>query len=320
MADGTRVPIEQVSRDGVRLFGESSAWPRDVVLNLRPVSPGTKERLDTARQKHGWGRHDVKLDMSLDQGDVVLRGATPDALPSGFWDVTFDIYDVVANRNHRIEIPDNGECLFEVPVKNDVKAMRVKDEAAWDAGIRRVLAASTLDGITGDSFVRRPDVRASRRACALNVLAVCRAVGLADEIEQLFLAEVDRVFARVGPTFRSRLEALGTFHPPKPPGHEIHRRVLDGHGFTDAQKAGYTLLSYRQKGNPSMQVVTASPANGQGPHFADLDIDLGDVYNPRGFFIHAAEVTLPQRTDHLTHVRQLLQGTPAHPFLCWDPA
>jgi hypothetical protein len=319
LVDGEKkVPIELVSRAGVVLFGESSAWPRDVLLRLRPISPGTKERFERARQRHGWAPNEVKLNYQLRDGEVVFRGAHPDSLPAGTWELGVDIYDVVADRLRWIEIPDDGECEIELKVKNDVRRMRIRPAGEWDAGLRQVLAASELDGIPGEQWALDGTVRSNRRACALNVLAVCRELGLTDEIEWIFLAEVDRVHARVSPEFRAKVERLGRFRGPKPPGHAIHRRVLDGHGLTPEQQQAYELHSFRQAAIPSLQIVTASPPGGVGPHFADLDIDLGDVYNPLGLVIHTVEIAHPQRTDHLGHVRRMLEDTAAEKFLCWD--
>jgi hypothetical protein len=168
------------------------------------------------------------------------------------------------------------------------------------------------DDTDGIDWARNPSTRANRRACAFNVLAVCRELGIIEPIKRLFLTEVDRIYAEVDGGFGGLLG--GRFHEPGPPAHPIHKRLL--RRLREAQMADYELLSFRQHGNPSLQVVTATPKGG-GPHLAELDIDLGDVLDPLGFFIHLVEVVHPQRTDHLSDVRRRLEETGAKRFLAY---
>jgi hypothetical protein len=313
--DNGLVPIEGVSKDGVALFGETSAWPRSASLRVNPISPGTKKELQKLRRKHDWGKGELKLKYRLHHGEIILRGVDAESLPEGTWDVGFNVYDMVTERINPIRIPKGGQAEVQVYVKNKVKKIEVRPKLDWDSEIRRVIQASELDGAPGDDWVCDETTRANRRACALNILAVCRELGLIQKIERLFFTEVDRVYAIVESEFGKLLG--DQFHEPNPPAHKIHKRLLK----EPLAKKGksYRLLSYRQKRNPSMQVVTATPKGG-GPHLAELDIDLGDVLDPLGFVIHSIEVLHPKRTDHLGDVRKMLEDTDARKFLAWERA
>jgi len=315
VSDEGLIPIEAINEDGVVLFGESSAWPRRTSLRINAVSPGTKAMLDNIRRDRGWGKNEIKLKYELKDGEIHLRGVDDESLPHGFWEVGFTAYDVISRRIEPVEIPEGGQAEVEVHVKNDVKRIAVHRESDWDPQIRRVLEASELDGVPGVQWARDDKTRANRRACVLNVLAVCRELGLIEAIEKLFFAEVDRFYAQVDSDLSKLLD--DRFHDPKPPAHPIHQRLLNER--PEEEREGYSLLSYRQARNPSMQVVTATPEGG-GPFLAELDIDLGDVLDPLGFFIHTVEVLHPKRTDHLVDVRKRLEDTEARKYLAYDPA
>jgi len=307
------VPIQGVSGDGVMLFGETSAWPRRTGLRLRPVGIGTQETLKMIRRKHSWQDHELKLKYELRDGGIVFRGIDTKSLPHGMWECGLNVYDVIAHRDHGFEIPEGGEAEVEIRVTNDVKKLEVLSDTKWDAEIRRIMKDSELDDTDGIDWARNPSTRANRRACAFNVLAVCRDLGITEPIKKLFLTEVDRIYAEVDSGFGDLLD--GRFHQPRPPEHPIHKRLL--HRLPEAQMADYKLLSFRQRGNPSLQVVTATPRSG-GAHLADLDLDLGDVLDPLGFFIHLVEVVHPQRTDHLDDVPRRLEETGAKRFLAYE--
>lgn len=312
---GHPVPIEGVSGDGVMLFGETSAWPRRTGLRVRPISPGTKETLEKIRRERGWADDELKLKYELQGGGILLRGADPESLPHGTWEFGLNVYDVIARGNDKLEIPEGGEAKVEMRVANDVKKLEVPSDAKWDPEVRRIMKDSKLDDTDGIDWARDPSTRANRRACAFNVLAVCRELGITEAIKRLFLTEVDRIYAEVESGFGDLLDER--FHDPAPPEHPIHKKLL--HRLREAQMGDYDLLSFRQRRNPSLQVVTATP-KGSGPHLAELDIDLGDVFDPGGFFVHLVEVVHPQRTDHLDDVRRRLEKTDAKRFLAYVAA
>ncbi len=309
---GNPVPIEGVSESGVMLFGETSAWPRRTGLRVRPVGVAMQKTVERIRKDHSWGEDELKLKYELQDGGILLRGVDPESLPHGTWEFGLNVYDVIARRNYALEIPEGGEAKVEIRVANDVKKLEVPSDAKWDPEIRRIMKDSKLDGTDGIDWARDPSTRANRRACAFNVLAVCRELKITEAIKGLFLTEVDRVYAEVDRRFGDLLDER--FHDPRPPEHPIHKKLL--HRLREAQMADYELLSFRQRRNPSLQVVTARP-RGTGPYLAELDIDLGDVLDPGGFFVHLVEVVHPQRTDHLDDVRRRLEATDAKRFLAY---
>lgn len=312
--DGSFLPIDEISKGGVRLFGESSAWPRRTTLRLTPANNIVRARLDMLRPSRGWGPHEIKLKRKLDgQGRLRLTGVNQNALPPGPWVFDISIYDLRGARRRRISIPEDGQCDVRVSVRKDPRTIQVKPKSNWAAQIRRVLDNTTLDGVNGADWVRRPDVRAGRQACVMNILAVCRELGLIKEMKKIFMAEVDRIYAEVERGFEALLDDRFGFDGP--PGHPIHKKLVEH--LPAARRKKHPLKSYRQKRNPSLQVVTAFPKDGRRTCFAELDLDLGNIRDPLGFIIHTLEVLNPKRTDSMK-LRDRLANTGAGRFLIYE--
>lgn len=194
--------------------------------------------------------------------------------------------------------------------------------------IRRILAASTIEGHSADAWLADDGIALVRKACLLNILAALCATPsptspLSDAVDSVFAGEAERIYVTMRSTVRHTLDALVAepsfpFYLDLGQPLPMHRAILSSaaaHGLQDA-----TLRSYRAEGSPSLQIVLAdSPFEHT---VADIDLDLycpdQDVVS---LISHTIEEVLPgeihsEVTDHLA-MRAILAKGPAAPFLCY---
>ena len=324
---GDAVVVNSFSGLGIVLFGETSAWPRRVGLRMEPLA-GAAVKMQTVRRRHDWSQGEEKYNVNFVGSQIRITGVDSESLPSGIWEVDWDIHQLKGPGERRVEIPRDGTFEFDLPVRPDSRTITVRPKSSWSAPIRRVMEDSLLDeGVDGGAVSgvewaldgERP--RARRRACVLNLLAVCRELNLISRIERVFFAELDRIYVTLTEDLTSSLDEDRFGHDGRP-GHRIHRQLIVEAAArriipTASTPDDYDLKSYRQRRNPSLQVVTAVHKQGQGPLIAEFDIDRGNIRDPRGFFIHLGEVLNPGRTDHLS-VWEKLRETTAAPFLAYE--
>ena len=135
-------------------------------------------------------------------------------------------------------------------------------------------------------------------------------------VDSLFFCGTERVYARVQVGLYDRLQELSAdperpFYAEGPPTSSMHLNLLKAikdRGW--ANPADYSLWSFRQEGNPSMQIVVAAPNVSTAPFCADLDIDLGNpLQDLEGFAIHMGELIGGDATDHLALHDKLAKGS-----------
>ncbi len=302
---------------GVIVNNETDAWPRAFALEFQGADLATKTRMDWVRRNNGWPSAQFRLRRFFRSGLVGFRGVTEKALPVGRYSIRVRMTGYEPSRQHRFRISKNEETIVRVNLIGDRRSVKLTREVHdFDPAIRKVVKGSSLDEMSLTDWLQDPTRRASRKACLLNILARLRSVPNSDhplisQVKKVFFADVDRIYAAVGPRSLSRLTALKSEHgfdEDKPsPG---HRKLLRRLRWEGIETKGYRLKSFREPGRPSMQLVVAvPPKDGSGAYFADLDIDLANPWHDvAGFIIHVGELIDADPTDHLALRRKLIRG------------
>ena len=326
-ARGKRLVAIEVRGGGVLLRGESGAAPRRLLLEFDGVGESTRARMRFVQQREGWHLYTFPLNITRDNGDLVIRGVESATLPSGLYACRLVIDDLtIENRGRfRIDLAPGGTARATLDAMEDQRQVRLtRGVDDLPSGIRRLLTAanSTVDGIPVLHWLDSMTPRASRKACLLNVLAKLSAMRepLLDTVDRIFFADVDRTYAEVTPRCAELLRELAA-DPTKPfysegtPKSATHRRLLTHAGVWPDD---YELESYRQEGRYSLQAVVAVPKHDPHlRHYAEFDIDLGNpLQDVKGFIVHLGEVASPGRTDHFA-LREKLKAT-CEDFLCYD--
>jgi hypothetical protein len=163
----------------------------------------------------------------------------------------------------------------------------------------------------------------------LNVLAKMRSpqgkarAVLSRELRSIFWADVDRTYCVADPGLTKALEALvksGEWVREGVPKARVHEQVV-----TVARQLGLeapnepmSLISYRQGGRNSLQIVVATPGHG-GAAYIDADIDLGNpLWDLEGLIVHVGELLDPGRTDHLSLHKALDKNAETSDFVYYD--
>jgi hypothetical protein len=303
-------------------FQEPDAPTRTIAIGFAAYDDGTRYRMQRIRQIKGWNSPTFELKQSVEDGSLVLRGSDEYSLPEGFYVVTANVDAAKVKKvdKRRVEVKHDGHGVVQVDLETDDRSIDV-DLTGADEAILGLLNASTLplpNGTTdkkqnGLEWVGNAEVRATRRACVLNVLASLRvsptrSAPLIEDVKCLFIAKDDRCYAQVGPSFYKRMLDLSENHDKVyPEGHphaKIHRLLLAALVDFDGKATGLFdekgLWSFRAEGGPSLQLVLATPGNPYTCGFADLDLDLGNpLQDLVGFAVHIGELLDGKPTSHL---------------------
>jgi hypothetical protein len=325
--DGRRLRVRRQLPGGIE-FDEPDAFERTVGIAFDARAAATRERMNSIRRVQGWDPGQFKLNVSVEDGSLVLRGVNPHALPEGFYKLRVEIEEAETVGGFKpANVEHDGGTSVTIDVRMDDRGIDV-DIDDCDNQIRDVLDRSTIDGVTALDWVADEDHRPSRRACLLNLLASLRcrptaSTPLVGLVHDVFVAANDRIYARVDRTLLDRLNTLvadpdqpffaeGTPHAP------IHGRLLSAIPEPIDVRARFTeLLSFRGEGRPSMQAVVAVPPADLPHGYVDFDLDLGNpLQDLLGFVVHMGELLDGKPTNHLD-LRKKLAGTRAAPFLCY---
>ncbi|MCL6505724.1 MAG: hypothetical protein K6T59_01745 [Bryobacteraceae bacterium] len=329
--NGRRLRILRLDpQEGATLEGETDALPRGLTFQFWAANPVMEYRMRRVAQLRDWPVGVFRANLRLEDGDLVLEGTDPAALPSGAVRVQLNIADLeTPDMPLSVEIAEGTETAVAVRVRPDPRRIELTGPVtSFDPEIARVLLDpdSILDGQACAAWLEAPTVRARRKACLLNLVAKLRAtpaptprLPLIRTVRSVFFADTDRIAVRADREFYELLEQLAQ-DPKKPfyaegtPAARVHFRVLARAGV-DAER--FTLRSFRQEGRPSLQAVVAVPrdAGSAARVFADVDLDLGNpLQDVAGALIHFGEVVTPGRTDHFKLFARLNRG-PTKDFL-----
>ena len=307
-SSGQRLRVRRQVAGGIE-FEEPDAIERTIGFQITGRNAATRFRMRRIAQVKGWELGQFKLKMSVEDGNIVLRGNDPDALPEGFYSLRVRVEELKAKQpTTGVEVEHDGHGTLRVDVQPDDRTVAV-DLSSCDPEIRRVLEASTIDGQPAASWLTAPDWRPTRKACLLNLLASLRVAPaksnpLLRHVREILRVFNDRVYAKVDSTLKTRIDELAQdddrpFYAEGPPHAPIHQRLLDA--IPAAERPRFAALySYRGEGKPSLQMVVAEPSVGLPHTYAEFDLDLGNpLQDVLGFVVHVGELLDAKPTNHV---------------------
>ncbi len=332
---GKTWPIDSLTKDEGLIFDkETDAFPRSLTLEFDADNAATTYRMNRVRDLRGWNAGVFNLSLTEKDGLLFVSGVDPDALPSGYYWLRLTIDDVVVpNKDFHFHVEeDTSDTVVTIDVTTDPRDIELTESIdEFDDEIKRIIQSpdSRADGLAIPDWLDDSDPRPSRKACLMNLMAKLRTAPTAGDpliatVNSVFFCGNERVYARVTPDLFVRLQALADdpdrpFYAEGPPTSSMHLKLLDAieaHGW--GSKGNYSLWSFRQEGNPSMQVVCATPSMSGMPFCADLDIDLGNpLQDLEGFAIHMGELIGGDATDHLDLWKKLSKGATKN-YLYYD--
>jgi len=306
-------------------FDEADPLERTVGIQFTPRNDITRVRMDSVRRIQGWQPGEFKLNLSVEDGSILLRGANEHALPEGRYGVRLQIEEADTPKIQTAAVDHDGFAVVQVDVQMDDRTVDV-DLTDADGDIMTVLERSSVNGLPAVDWLEDPTRRPTRQACLLNLMASLRTrpnkgAPLIRLVQNVFMVANDRLYAKVDRQLHDVLETLAKdpkrpFYAEGPPHASIHGRLLSELPEPPETKSSFTkLLSFRAEGTPSMQVVIAVPP-ADCPHtYADFDLDLGNpLQDVAGFFVHIGELLDGKPTNHLD-LRKRLAKTAAAEFL-----
>lgn len=327
--DGNPLAVIDVDDAGI-MFDEADPRRRRLVMDFEPRGAVTTFRVSAIRRLRDWDDWHFELVPLLEDGKLGFRGVDEGALPHGLYSARPRIEGVKV----RVTRPDfaiepGGSATIDVRVARDRRRVECKLDDCDDAIGRVLEAPGPVNGASLGDWLIQSDARATRKACALNVLALLRSFPtksdpLIPHVKRLFVVKDDRLYAEVGPDMLGRVDALARdlenrkFWPETKVTAEIHRLLLTALPPPD-DSADYKLRSYRGEGPVGMQIVFAVPPDGHAPrYYAEVDVDLGNpLQDVAGFAIHMGELVDNRPTDHLDLWKKLVKK-PAKEFLYYS--
>lgn len=315
-------------------FDETDPPVRTIDIGVAAYDDGTRYRMQRIRQVKGWSAQRFDIKVSVEDGSLVLRGDDRFSLPEGWYNVSANVGGAKAKRSPhgRIEVVQDGHAVQRIDLEFDERTIAV-DLSSVDSDIQRVIDASTIDSQPAHAWLVDDDVRPTRRACALNLLATLRATpslssSLLSDVDCLFTGRDDRCFVRVTPAFNARVQALSDepnnrVYAEGHPHAKIHEEILPAIVDFDPAATGRFdasgLWSFRAEGSPSLQMVIARPTVSFAMEFADVDLDLGNpLQDIVGLCIHIGELLDGKPTNHLDMLKKLRRQSRVKPLLYYS--
>jgi hypothetical protein len=310
----------QVPR-GVELE-EADPIGRTVYIEFEAADPISRFRMQRVRQIQDWAPSVFKLQVTVEDGSLILRGVDRHSLPEGRYNVRVRIEQATTKAARRsVAVPHDGFGVLDVDITLDERDVDVNLDDG-DADILRVLAASSVDGMVAAEWLLDPSFRPTRKACLLNLLASLRvrptlSDHLLARVHEFYFVADDRAFARVDHSVHDALEALAV-DPKKPfyregrPRAPIHLKLLEDLPEPPETSSLFTrdsLVSFRGEGRPTLQVVVAKTPPGLRHSYAEFDLDLGNpLQDLVGIVVHLGELLDGKPTNHLDMRKALAKG------------
>jgi hypothetical protein len=306
-------------------FEEDDPLERTVGIEFSPRNEITGIRMDSVRRIQGWQPGEFKLNLSVANGSILLRGVNEHALPEGRYAVRTQIEEAMTPQLQTAVVDHDGFAVVTINVQMDDRDVAV-DLTDADADIMAVLDRSQVNGVTAVDWLEDTTRRPTRQACLLNLMASLRtrptqAAPLIRLIHDVFMVSNDRIYAKVDRQLLQSLQTLAD-DPKRPffaegtPHAPIHGRLLTEMPEPPDVKARFkNLLSFRAEGRPSLQAVVAVPPADLPHTYAEFDLDLGNpLQDVAGFFVHMGELLDGKPTNHID-LRKPLAKSPAAEFL-----
>src|SRR5512143_2839275 len=122
--DGTSLPLDNLSEDGVILSGESSASPRGLAISLQPGNPITEFRLRRVRTIQDWQPGVFRFSVVREDGALVCRGVDPFSLPFGRYRLQVMISDLdPLDQPLDIDVPEDGPAEVVASFRADQRVV-----------------------------------------------------------------------------------------------------------------------------------------------------------------------------------------------------
>ena len=315
---GKPLKVKRQLPDGSIELDEADPIERRVTIGFSARDEITRYRMRRIQQLRDWAPGEFRLKVRAEGGTLVLRGEDQDALPEGRYRLSLDLEEAKAKpMKPFVELDENGACEFPVDIKTDDRGVDV-DLASGDEQILRVLEASDFDDLDGPEWLEDADIRPTRKACLLNLVASLRvrpalSIPLIRHVQRFYWASNDRAYARADATLLDHLEELAK-RPDKPfyregvPKSDVHKKLITSIPSNDrALFAPDRLVSFRGEGSPSLQTVVAAPLPGHAFVYAEFDLDLGNALQDiAGFVVHMGELMDGKPTNHLDLRKKLV--------------
>jgi len=311
--------------NGIILDGETSQFPRGVVLDLRPLDDATKLAFQRVQRNHDWlSRKTFELEAARQDDRLRIDGVDAESLPPGRYELKMRLSSMqFTQTKQEIRIRKNQSAVVrfrEKPPKQKLVLNRSID--SFDEESVRILRHqnSRLDGTSAEDWLVNRPGQDRRKAPLLNMLAKLAALPRVPDplnrlVHYVFHAEMDRIYASVSEDFHKSVKRTFTKDATI---HSTHQRLLLRIPHRLAKQ--YKLTSYRENAASSMQVVIAEPPAGftDRTHYADLDIDEANPgWDLARFILHVGDVLDPRKTNHL-ELRKTLTGGATSDFLYYN--
>ena len=322
--NGARLRVKRQRPGGIE-FDEPDPLERTVGIEFGPSNEITRIRMDSIRRIQGWDPGQFKLNLSVQDGSILLRGVNEHSLPEGKYRLRLQVEEAEtpAARTVTVEQDEGGQTVIDVEMDDRTIEVDLTDA---DGSILDVLDNSVLDFAPGVEWLEDTAHRPTRQACLLNLMASLRVRPTKSEplialVNEVFYVGNDRLYAKVDRALLATLHALAA-DPARPfylegtPHAAIHGRLLAEMPESTEVKARFKdLTSFRAEGKPSMQVVVAVPPADLAHTYAEFDLDLGNpLQDIVGFFVHMGELLDGKPTNHLD-LRKPLAKSAAKDFL-----
>jgi hypothetical protein len=323
--NGKPFPLKRQLPGGVE-FDEPDPCERTVGVTFDAASAATRERMNSIRRVQGWDPGQFKLNISVEDGALILRGANEHALPEGLYRLKLEIEEARTPGRFTIaDVAHDRHAVVHIDVQLDERGVKV-DLDDCDADIRQLLDRSKIEDVAASAWLEDASRRPTRQACLLNLLASLRTrptprTSLVQLVHDVYYVGNDRIYAKVDRSLVDLLRTLASdatkpFYAEGSPNAPIHGRLLSGLPEPPEVRTRFTALeSFRGEGKPSMQAVIAIPPPDLPYTYAEFDLDLGNpLQDVLGFFVHMGELLDGKPTNHLD-MRKVLAKAKASEFL-----
>ena len=161
--NGTRLRVKRQLPGGIE-FEEPDAIERTVGLQINGRAEATRQRMRRIAQVKGWDPGQFKMNVGVEDGNVILRGVDQDALPEGFYSLKVLVEEATTSQaTKNLTVDQDGHDSLVVTVTMDDRDIAV-DLTDCDHEIARVIDSSAIDELPGVDWLQS-DHRAVRRAC-----------------------------------------------------------------------------------------------------------------------------------------------------------
>ena len=161
---GRRLRVKRQLQGGIE-FDERDPLERTVGIEFSARDQITRMRMDSIRRIQGWEPGQFKLNLSVGNGSILLRGVNEHALPEGRYRIRLQVEEAKTPKAQIAKVEHDGSAVVVIDVQMDDRTIAV-DLAAADVAVSGVLERSRVDGLPAIDWVADANFRPTRkRAC-----------------------------------------------------------------------------------------------------------------------------------------------------------